>query len=147
MRPSFIAPNPVESREAPPKSTVLLTSQSHPEKLPEVTGTSRGNPGFPATTWERPRVSPLKASWGPIPLPWLEANATTPPRNLNGDWTSLGPHVRLPKFPIITPEKRHMSRRTSKKTMRFPHHCEWGPPFLQSLESNPESSLKTPQEA
>ena len=30
MRPSSIAPNPVESRETPPKCTVSLTSQSHP---------------------------------------------------------------------------------------------------------------------
>ena len=57
MRPSSIAPNPEESREAPPNSTVSPTSQRHPEKLPEVTGTSRGNPGFPATTRERPRES------------------------------------------------------------------------------------------
>ena len=53
-RPSSIAPNPVESREAPPNSTVFLTSQRHPEKLPELIGTSRGNPGFPAATQERP---------------------------------------------------------------------------------------------
>ena len=57
MRPSSIAPNPVESREAHPNSTVSLTSQRHPEKLPEVTGTSRGNPGFPSATRERPRES------------------------------------------------------------------------------------------
>ena len=57
MRPSSIAPKPVESREAPPKSTVSLTSQRHPEKLPEVTGTGRGNPGFPTATRERPRES------------------------------------------------------------------------------------------
>ena len=56
-RPFSIAPNTVESREAPPNSAVSLTSQRHPEKLPEVTGTSRGNPGFPATTRERPRES------------------------------------------------------------------------------------------
>ena len=31
-----IAPNPVEFREAPPNSTVTLTSQRHAEKLPEV---------------------------------------------------------------------------------------------------------------
>ena len=62
MRPSSIAPNPVESREAHPNSTVSLTSQRHPEKLPEVTGTSRGNPGFPAATRERPRESFFNAS-------------------------------------------------------------------------------------
>ena len=50
--PGAIAPNPVESREAPPNSTVPLTSQRHPEKLHEVTGTCRGNPGFPAATQE-----------------------------------------------------------------------------------------------
>ena len=57
MRPSSIAPNPVESLEAPPSSIVSLISQRHPEKLPEVTGASQGNPGFPAATQERPRKS------------------------------------------------------------------------------------------
>ena len=55
MRLSSIAPNPEESREASPKSTVSLISQRHPEKLPEATGTSQGNPGFPAATLERHR--------------------------------------------------------------------------------------------
>ena len=62
MRPSSIAPNPVESREAPPNSTVSLTSQRHPEKLPELTSTCRGNPGFPASTREISRESFLNAS-------------------------------------------------------------------------------------
>ena len=53
MRPSSIAANPQESRESSPNCTVCLTSPRHPEKLPEVTGTSRGNPGFPAATRER----------------------------------------------------------------------------------------------
>ena len=69
MRPSSIAPNPVEFREALPNSTVTLTSQRHTEKLPEVTGTSRWNPGFPAATQERPRESFFNTSSGPIPLP------------------------------------------------------------------------------
>ena len=55
MKPSSIAPQPVESREAPTNSTVSLSSQRHNEKLPEVTGTSRGNPGFSAMTRERPQ--------------------------------------------------------------------------------------------
>ena len=49
MSPSSIAPNPVESREAPPNCTVSLTSQWHQQKLTDVTGKSRGNPGLPAT--------------------------------------------------------------------------------------------------
>ena len=40
---------------APTNSTLYLTSQRHPEKLSEVTGKSRQNPGFPATTPESPR--------------------------------------------------------------------------------------------
>ena len=55
MRSSSIAPNSVESLEAPPNSTVFLTSHRHPEKLPEVTCTSRGNTEFPAATRERPQ--------------------------------------------------------------------------------------------
>ena len=39
-----------------------LTSQRHSEKLPEVAGTSQGNPGFYAVTRERPRESFFNAS-------------------------------------------------------------------------------------
>ena len=78
MRPSSIAPNPEESREFPPNSTVSLTSQRHPEKLPEVTGTSRGNPGFPTETREKPRESFFSVSSGPIPQPRLESNDALP---------------------------------------------------------------------
>ena len=35
-RQSSIAPNAVESREAPPNTTVSVSSQRHPEQLPEV---------------------------------------------------------------------------------------------------------------
>ena len=35
IKPSSIAPHPVESREAPTNSTVSLSSQRHNEKLPE----------------------------------------------------------------------------------------------------------------
>ena len=52
-RPSSIEPNSVVSREAPSNTTVSLNSQRLPEKLPEVTGTSRGNPEFPEVTRER----------------------------------------------------------------------------------------------
>ena len=62
IRSSSIAPVPVISREAPLYSTVSLTSQRNPAKLPEVMGTSRGNPGFPATPRERPREFFFEAS-------------------------------------------------------------------------------------
>ena len=54
--------HPVESLEAPPNSTVSVSSQRHPEQLPEVTGTSRGNTGYPAATRERPQESVFNAS-------------------------------------------------------------------------------------
>ena len=38
-------------------TTVSLTSQRHPEKLPEVTSTIRVNPGFIAATIERTQES------------------------------------------------------------------------------------------
>src|SRR5574337_1155265 len=70
MRPSSNAPNPVESREAPPPPPpVSLTSQSHHEKPPEVTCTSRGKPGFPASSRERPRETFFHTSRGQVPLP------------------------------------------------------------------------------
>ena len=69
MGPFSMAPNPVESREASPNSTVSLTSQRHAEKLPEFNSTSRGKPGFPAATRERPRQAFLNTSGGPVPLP------------------------------------------------------------------------------
>src|SRR5574337_1080392 len=43
------------SPERPLPPPVSLTSQSHHEKPPEVTCTSRGTPGCPASTRERPR--------------------------------------------------------------------------------------------
>ena len=62
IRSSSIAPVPVKFRESPLNSTVSLTSQRNPAKLPEVMGTSRGNPGFPATPRERPQEFFFEAS-------------------------------------------------------------------------------------
>ena len=55
-----------------------LWSQSHHEKPPEVTCTSRGNPGFPASTRQRPRETFFNTSRGQIPLPWLGSNDALP---------------------------------------------------------------------
>src|SRR5574338_462736 len=62
------------SPERPLPPPVSLASQSHHEKPPEVTCTSRGNPGFPASTRERPRETFFNTSRGQIPLPWLGSN-------------------------------------------------------------------------
>src|SRR5574341_2209998 len=63
-------------RHLPPQ--VSLASQSHHEKPPEVTCTSRGNPGFPASTRERPRETFFNTSRGQSPLPWLGSNDALP---------------------------------------------------------------------
>src|SRR5574339_93581 len=62
------------SPERPLPTPVSLASQSHHEKPPEVTCTSRGNPGFPASTRERPRETFFNTFRGQIPLPWLGSN-------------------------------------------------------------------------
>src|SRR5574337_46448 len=66
------------SPERPLPPPVSLASQSHREKPPEVTCTSRGNPGFPASTRERPRETFFNTSRGQIPLPWLGSNDALP---------------------------------------------------------------------
>src|SRR5574339_105251 len=66
------------SPERPLPPPVSLTSQSHHEKPPEVTCTSRGNPGFPASTRERPRETFFHTSRGQIPLPWLGSSDALP---------------------------------------------------------------------
>src|SRR5574337_1560018 len=62
------------SPERPLPPPVSLASQSHHEKPPEVTCTSRRNPGFPASTRERPRETFFNTSRGQSPLPWLGSN-------------------------------------------------------------------------
>src|SRR5574341_2097839 len=64
--------------ERPLPPPVSLASQSHHEKPPEVTCTSRGNPGFPASTRESPRETFFNTSRGQIPLPWLGSNDALP---------------------------------------------------------------------
>ena len=66
------------SAERPLPPPVSLTSQSHHEKPPEVTCTSRGTPGCPASTRERPRETFFNTSRGQSPLPWLGSNEALP---------------------------------------------------------------------
>src|SRR5574341_529081 len=66
------------SPERPLPPPVSLASQSHHEKPPEVTCTSRGNPGFPASTREIPRETFFNTSRGHSPLPWLGSNDALP---------------------------------------------------------------------
>src|SRR5574337_169732 len=122
------------SPERPLPPPVSLTSQSHHEKPPEVTCTSRGKPGFPASTRERPRETFFNTSRGQVPLPGLESNDALPVatrvetrlpwRPTRGSLTSpshlvrnrtLGPplenHPETPPSSLLELEKSHGPRR------------------------------------
>lgn len=135
------------SPERPLPPPVSLASQSHREKPPEVTCTSRGNPGFPASTRERPRETFFNTSRGQIPLPWLGSNDALPLatrmetrlpwRPTRGSLTSPSYLVRdrtlgppLENNPEIPPSSRAEGLR-----------------LLHGLETNLATSLQTPQEA
>ena len=66
------------SPERPLPPPVSLASQSHHDKPPEVTCTSRETPGCPASTRESPRETSFNTSRGQIPLPWLRSNDALP---------------------------------------------------------------------
>ena len=66
------------SPERPLQPPVSPTSQNLHEKPPEVTCTSRGKPGFRASTRETPRETFFNTSRGQIPLPSLESNDALP---------------------------------------------------------------------
>src|SRR5574340_862990 len=133
--------------ERPLPPPVSLASQSHHEKPPEVTCTSRGNPGFPASTREGPRETFFTTSRGQIPLPGLGRNDAlplAPRRETRLPWrptrvslTSLSYLVRnrtlgppLENNPEIPPSSRDEGHR-----------------LLRGLETNLATSLQTPQEA
>src|SRR5574339_133491 len=105
------------SPERPLPPPVSLASQSHHEKPPEVTCTSRGNPGFPASTRESPRETFFNTSRGQIPLPWLGRNDA---------------------LPLATRMETRLSWRPTRGSLTSPsylvRHRTLGPP----LEFNPE---------
>ena len=128
------------------RRTVSLSSQRHNEKLPEVTGTSRGNPGFSAMTRERPREC-FKMCWVAIPLPWLESHDTRPLFTRMETWltwhctrgsmSSSSYLVRKPTLPRQL-EETHETPQSSR---------DEGLIFLHGLETNHESSLQTEEQA
>ena len=135
------------SPERPLPPPVSLTSQSHHEKPSEVTCTSRGTPGCPASTRERPRETFFNTSRGQIPLPRLGSSDALPLatrvetrlpwRPTRGSLTSPSYLVRkgtvgppLENNPEIPPSSRDEGLR-----------------LLHGLETNLATSLQTPQEA
>ena len=135
------------SPERPLPPPVSLTSQSHHEKPPEVTCTSRGKPGFPASTRERPRETFFNTSRGQVPLPGLESNDALP--------VATRVETRLPWRPtrgsLTSP-----SYLVRNRTLGPPLENNPEPPpssrleslrLLYGLETSLSTSLQTPQEA
>ena len=135
------------SPERPLPSPVSLASQSHHEKPPEVTCTSRGNPGFPASTRESPRETFFNTSRGQIPLPWLGSNDALP--------LATRMETRLPWRPTrgsLTSPSYLVRNRTLGPPLENnpeipPSSRDEGLRLLHGLETNLATSLQTPQEA
>src|SRR5574337_1697698 len=147
MRPSSNAPNPVESREVPPPPPVSLTSQSHHEKPPEVTCTSRGKPGFPASTRESPRETFFNMSRGQIPLPCLESNVALPlatRMETRLPWRATRGSLTSPSYLV---RKRTLGPPLENNPKPPPSSRDEGLRLLHALETNLATSLQTPQEA
>ena len=121
MRPSSIAPNPVEPREAPPNSTGFLTSHRHPENPPRSPVQVEGTQGFllqPEKDLESPSSTRLETRF-----PYHDSREM--PRSPssqegNADLTSLAPHERLPEFPVVPREKPHTGTAAQEKRRDFP---------------------------
>src|SRR5574337_813449 len=100
------------SPERPLPPPVSLASPSHHEKPAEVTCTSRGNPGFPASTRESPRETSFNTSRGQIPLPWLGSNEALA--------LATRMETRLPWRPtrgsLTSPSVRHAERMLQGET-------------------------------
>src|SRR5574338_637336 len=105
------------SPERPLPPPVSLASQSHHEKPPEVTCTSRGNPGFPASTRESPRETFFNTSRGQIPLPWLGSNDA---------------------LPLATRMETRLPWRPTRGSLTSPSYLVRNRPLGPPLENNPE---------
>ena len=128
-------------------TAVSLTSQSHHEKTPEVTCTSRGKPGFPASTRERPRETFFNTSRGQVPLPGLESNDALP--------LATRMETRLPwgrtrgslNSPSYLMRNHTQALQLDKNQETHPSSRDEELRFLHGLEANLATSLQTPQEA
>ena len=80
-------------------------------------------------------------SYSPVVTP---EQTRDPPRNLNGDLTSLRQHKRLPEFPVVPGEKSQASHHNWRKTRKCPHQREMrcffpAAPREQSRVPSPDS--------
>src|SRR5574337_993919 len=126
---------------------VSLASQSHHEKPPEVTCTSRGNPGFPASTRERPRETFFNTSRGQIPLPWLGSNDALPlatRMETRRPWRPTRGSLTSPSYLV---RNRTLGPPLENNPDIPPSSRDEGLRLLHGLETSLATSLQTPQEA
>ena len=143
----FPSPLYIIKTERPLPPPVSLASHGGSEKPPEVTCTSRGNPGFPASTRERPRETFFNTSRGQIPLPWLGSNDALP--------IATRMETRLPRRPTrgsLTSASYLVRNRTLRPPLEnnpeiAPSSRDEGLRLLHGLATNLATSLQTPQEA
>ena len=135
------------SPERPLPPPVSLASQSHHEKPPEVTCTSRGNPGFPASTLERPRETFFNTSRGQIPLPWLGSRDALPlatRMETRLPWLTTRGSLTSPSYLV---RNRTLGPPLENNPEIPPSSRDEGLRLLHGLETNLATSLQTPQEA
>src|SRR5574337_743499 len=133
------------SPERPLPPPVSLASQSHHEKPPEVTCTSRGNPGFPASTRERPRETFFNTSRGQSPLPWLESNealALATRMETRLPWRPTRGSLTSPSYLV---RKRTLGPPLENNPEIPPSSRDEGLRLLHGLETNLAASLQTPR--
>ena len=132
------------SPERPLPPPVSLASQRHHEKPPEVTGTSRGNPGFPASTGkdlERPSSTRLEARF-----PYHGSGAVTgSPSPLAWRPDFPAPHERLTDLAVIPCETPHTGAAAREQPRDSPVIERGGPsspawPSDQSRDLAPNAS-------
>ena len=135
------------SPERPLPPPVSLASQSHHEKPPEVTCTSRGNPGFPASTRESPRETFFNTSRGQSPLPWLGSNDALPLATRMETRLPWRPTRGSLSSPSYLGRIRILRPRLENNPETPPSLRNEGLRLLYDLETNLATSLQTPQEA
>ena len=142
----FHCAEPSRVPRGPANSTASLTSQRHPGKFPIVPAEVEGNEGFPPPP-EKDLESPSSTRLEALVISHDSRVMTSSPRHAHGDMSSLAPHKRLPEVLVVPRDKPPRAPQPEETHETPPSSRDEGLLLLYGLESNPESSLQTPQEA
>ena len=119
MRTYFPAPTREDSQEAPHNLKGFLSFQRQHERLHEVPVATRGNPNF-LLQLEKHLEVPPSIKLRPDSPDLTTEQSSAPPRNSNGDLTSLMQQERLPEFLVVTGEESHAPHLNSRKNHKIP---------------------------